>query len=146
MSTETEPNALNVADQLAPIPESREKATKEDWIRHYAATALAAQVEFNRALRLPLGLRPDPGLIAALGVAANAVVCALLAESVDELPGDLWDLTPEYGALNGEWYDSAANVLDNHGINPAQIDPALRAVDFASEVRPVVAEEETSGD
>ncbi len=52
----------------------------------------------------------------------------------------IWNLTPELGALNGEWEEWLVDTLDEHGINPADIDPDYEAADFNSpSVRQVTA-------
>ena len=141
MSDETSAHpALDAAERLAPVPETRDEATKRAWVRHYAALGLAAWVEFRRTLP-PLGSesapgsRPELGYLAEIGVAATAAVCALTLAGDADMGGLLWDLTPEAGALNGEWEDYLIGMLAGMGINPADIDPALNAADFAEAVR-----------
>lgn len=124
---------LAIAERLAPVPATREQATTDAWVRHYAAQALAAWTVFHREVdSLPPnpgeGSRPDLGYLSALGVAATSAAHALDGGT----PGDLWDLTPEAGALNGEWEEWLADTLDAHGINPADIDPRYNAGDFRS--------------
>jgi hypothetical protein len=132
--TNTHPltNPFNTADQIAPEPASRDQATAEAWARHYCAMALAAHVAFRTAIRnfKPDGTqaRPELGLLtcAAVGYASAAV--ALLHP--EDAPGLIWDITPEAGALNGEWEDWLDDTLVHLGINPAHIDPDLDATDF----------------
>ena len=131
---------LNIAATLAPVPD-RENASKATWVRHYAATAFAAYAQCHHEISgLPPhpaeGSRPDLGYLAALGNAAFAAAY-LLAN-----PGDtagLWEYTPEQGALNGEWEEWLADTLDEHGINPADIDPRYNSGDFRSPMRAVNA-------
>ncbi len=128
--------AFNVADRLAPLPESRDQATPMVWVRHYAATALAAHYVFRKSLPslredYKPGSRPDLGLLSATATSATAAAVALL-NNVEVAAGTLWDLTPELGALNGEWEEWLVAVLDRLGVNPADINPYYEAADFRS--------------
>lgn len=119
---------MNLATRLAPVPESADAPVAE-WIRHHAASGLAAHVAFQSELKAP---SPTLGLLAKISVyAAHAI--ALLVEETDG-EGDvsrlLYDLTPEAGALNGEWVEFLTDALDKYGINPADIDPDLNPADF----------------
>ncbi len=136
---------FNVADRLAPAPPTAEEATPAAWVRHYAATALAAHYVFRKSLgRQDPGnpvsaTRPDLGLLVTIGTSATAAAVALLndRETAAEI---IWNLTPELGALNGEWEEWLVATLDEHGINPADIDPDYEAADFNSpSVRQVTA-------
>lgn len=127
--------AFAAAERLAPVPYDRDKATHEAWLRHYVALGLAAHVAFVDALP-PLGSKPEPGSCPDLGylvtIATSATAAAVAldtpAESVAE---ELWELTPEAGALNGEWEEWLTDRADDLGINPADIDHRLDAADFA---------------
>ena len=137
MTTTTE-SPFDAADKLAPVPATREDATRHAWVRHYAATALAAyatlRTEFRTLTPSPEpGSRPDIGYLSMLGVAATSAAVALLG-AIDA-PGLIWDLTPEAGALNGEWEEWLAEVLVRYGVNPGDIDPDLDPADFAEAVR-----------
>ncbi|MFF3867374.1 hypothetical protein [Micromonospora sp. NPDC001898] len=129
---------LNTALAIAPQPETREAATRDAWVRHYAALALAAFAEQRAAFRtLPAnpapGSRPDLGHLGLIGVSAMAAAAAFLGPL--DAPARVWDLTPELGALNGEWEEWLAAVLVRRGINPGHIDPDLDPADFATAVR-----------
>jgi hypothetical protein len=131
--------AFAAAERLAPRPECREDATREQWVRHEAATGLAAYAVIHDAIRdsdVPIS---NIGLLSALGSASVAAVVAM-TRRWDQIAGDLWDLTPELGALNGEYVDFLARTLDAYGINPADIEPAFDAADFRSPSRPVTVE------
>jgi hypothetical protein len=138
--TATDPiDMLNNAERLAPTPDSRD-ATVEDWIRSYAALALAAHAAFQGALppsgsKVAPGSRPDLGYLISIAVSSTAAAVALDTprEAVTE---ELWALTPEAGALNGEYIDWLTDTLDRLGINPADLDPAFEAADFKSPSRP----------
>ncbi len=123
------------AERLAPVPATREEATTDAWVRHYAALSLAAFTEFTRSLPQGAagGSRPDLGHLVGLAVAAMSAAHALSTTS--RRPRGLWDLTPEAGALNGEWEEWLADTLDAHGINPADINPEYNAADFRSPTR-----------
>jgi len=127
--------AFTAAERLAPVPATREQAATDSWVRHYAALALAAGAVFDDAVRtIPAGAapgsRPDLGYLATL---ANAAIAAAYAfQHVEDYAPGLWDLTPEAGALNGEWVDWLTDTLDRYGINPADIDPRFVATDFRS--------------
>ncbi len=142
----SEHNPFHAAQRLAPEPGNRDDATVEAWIRHWAARAAAANVAFRRALPSitatrdvagQIVARPELGYLAELGTAATAVVIALNNHENYErgIATALWDLYPELGALNGEWTGYIDDVLDQHGINPADIDPDLAAEDFKSPSR-----------
>lgn len=133
--------AFNAAHRLAPKPESRETATVEQWVRYHAATALAAYADFDEALKtLPRnperGSRPDIGYLVMIGSSATAAALALVAPA-GNVAGHLWDLSPDAGALNGEYVDWLTTTLDGLGINPADIDPEFNAADFRSASQPI---------
>lgn len=135
---------LAVAERLAPVPATREEATCDAWVRHHAAQGLAAFAAFNGEIR---GLishqerlsRPELGYLVGLGVASMHAAYALCASALDR-PGRLWDLTPEAGALNGEWEEWLAAICDRFGVNPADINPQYNAADFKSPPRAVGVE------
>ncbi|MFC3504828.1 hypothetical protein ACFOOK_28205 [Micromonospora krabiensis] len=132
-STVTDTNPLNTADRLAPAPETRDDATKHAWVRHYAAQALAALAVLNREYsNLPPnpepGSRPDIGYLSLLAQSSMAAAVAFLGPI--DAPTLLWDLTPEAGALNGEWEEWLVEVLVRYGVNPGYIDPAYDPDDF----------------
>jgi hypothetical protein len=136
---------LNRAAELAPTPTSRGHATRGAWIRHYAAQALAANVTLRHTIHdLPAnpqpGSRPDIGYLAALANAATAAAAALTAASPDPARAArlIYDLSPDAGALNGEWDDWLNETLVVYGINPADIDPDLSRDDFTGPTTPVV--------
>ncbi|MGX6605619.1 hypothetical protein ACWKSP_26325 [Micromonosporaceae bacterium Da 78-11] len=117
-----------VAELLAPIPD--EHATTDDWVRHYAAQALAAWTVFRRSLGDPEE-RVFLGHLALIGTASTATAVAL-SEPQDTAAHLLWSLTPEAGALNGEWEEWIVAKLDDLGINPADINDEYIAGDFRS--------------
>lgn len=125
------------AERIAPVPATRSEATAEAWVRHYAALSLAAFTEFHRQIvdQPADPARPDLGLLVGLAVAAMSAAHALHTTVLLPEPKQLWDLTPEYGALNGEWEEWLADTLDTLGINPADIDPRYNAGDFRSPSR-----------
>ncbi len=132
---DTEPFARAAA--LAPQPE--QDGTVQDWIRHLAAEALAAHTVFRSMLprisSTPVpGSRPELGYIIGLAVASTSAAVALTTPT-DKVARKLWNLTPEAGALNGEYLDWLVSTLDRLGINPADIDPAYSAADFQSPSR-----------
>ncbi len=136
MTTDLAHNPLTVAERLAPVPATREEATAYAWVRHHAAAGLAAFTMFDRGLHAltpnpEKGPRPDLGYLVALGVASMHAAYAVDAPGLP-LPGEMWDLTPEAGALNGEWEEWLAETLDRYGINPADINPAYNSADFNS--------------
>jgi hypothetical protein len=131
-----------VAERLAPEPKTREEATPELWVRHYAAAALAAYVAFYAEVSGVLGLDPaseppasqpnrDIGPLITISIAYTSAAAALHT-SRSEVGGILYDLTPELGCLNGENVDWLASTLDELGINPADLFPAYNAADFNS--------------
>lgn len=131
--TDTQTEPLAVAELLAPVPTSRDSATHDDWLRHYAATALAAHATFLREMRhIPKDGpgRPELGYLAALSATAVGAVVALTEEH--DVAGYLYDATPGYGANNGEDMERITAVLDRLGINPADIDPRYQLADFRS--------------
>jgi len=138
--TETDLSPLEIAQILAPGPETEADSTAKAWSIHYAATAFAAFTEFHTMLKTLTpnpapGSRPELGRLVALGVAATAAYAALSAEPGEDIGELLWAWTPECGALNGEYLDELTEALDEAGINPADIDPEYSAGDFASPSR-----------
>ena len=117
-----------MAELLAPVPD--EHGTTDDWVRHYAAQALAAWAVFHRSLGDPEE-KVFVGHLALIGTASTAAAAAL-ATPHDPAPHLLWSLTPEAGALNGEWEKWIVAKLDELGVNPADIDPRYSATDFRS--------------
>lgn len=133
---------LNRAEELAPVPETRGDATRDTWVRHYAAQSLAAFAGFYQASTdargAEPGSRPDLGYL--ISHAVSAFTAAFALDTADsDLPGKLWDLTPEAGALNGEWEEWLTDTLDRLGVNPADIDGRYRAGDFRTPSRTVAA-------
>lgn len=127
----TEPiDLLNRAAELAPVPAVG--AEPAEWVRHYAAEAMAA----NAAFRLLMGTDRGEEL-AYLSLLANAALAAAVAlEAPSETAARvIWELTPEAGALNGEWVGHLADTLEAHDINPADLYPWFEAKDFAAPVR-----------
>src|SRR4051794_17295302 len=88
---------LNRANELAPTPGP--DATREDWIRHYAAQSMAAFAAFGIVERTKPG--PDLGYLILLHTAAAAAVVALEAPA-DQATRLLWELNPDGDAMNGE--------------------------------------------
>jgi hypothetical protein len=136
--TDTIIDPFNAADRLAPVPETRNEATKDAWVRCYAAQALAALAVLNTECRnLPPnpvpGSRPDIGYLGLLAQSSMAAAVAFLGPL--DAPSLLWDLSPEMGALNGEWEEWLVDVLVRYGVNPGRIDPAYNADDFAERVQ-----------
>ncbi len=132
---------FHVAERLAPVP--GETGTRDDWVRYHAAQALAAWTVFDRDVRFFVGhstqgSRPEIGYLSALGVASTHAAVAL--DNPDGPPRELWALTPEAGALNGEWEEYVVERLDELGVNPADINGEYIAADFNSPSR---AEEAT---
>ncbi|GAA0495149.1 hypothetical protein Ade02nite_19130 [Paractinoplanes deccanensis] len=122
--------AFEAAERLAPEPEQH--ATADDWIRHYAALALAAWREFRTASGV------DLGLLSLVGTTATSAAVALTFNR-QMAPGVIWSLTPEAGALHGEWEEWLTETLDRLGVNPADIHPGYEASDFRSPSRAEVA-------
>ncbi len=129
--------AFEAAERLAPLPATREEATANAWVRHYAALSLAAFATFYTSLPstrgAEVGSRPDLGYLCGLGVAAMSTAFTLDSTAfASAKAGALWDLTPELGALNGEYEEWLVRTLDRLGVNPADIDPRFVAADFNS--------------
>ncbi len=129
------------AEILAPVP--GKGGTVDDWVRHFAADALAGFAHFRSLLRT-LGRNPAPGsrpdLGYTIGGATSSLAAAIaLTSDRDDAARKLWNLTPEAGCLNGENEDWVVELLDRLGINPADIDPAYNASDFDSPSRHVDA-------
>lgn len=128
--------AFAVTERLAPQPATREEATTDAWVRHYAALALAAYAEFYTATHsvhadAEPGSRPNLGYLSLIATTATSAAVAL-ATSADYAAEEIWDLTPQAGALNGEWEDWLTSTLDMLGVNPADIDQRFQAEDFVS--------------
>jgi hypothetical protein len=113
MTTTEHRNHFADAAELAPRPVDRATATAETWGVHYAARALAANAAFKDELDDMDDLPPageemrgriDLGALVAVATSSTAAALALL-EPGTAVGTDLWDLTPECGALNGEYID-----------------------------------------
>lgn len=129
---------INTAERLAPAPTVREGANRTTWVKHYAAQALACWATFRAEIRNlrpnpQPGSRPDLGYLTLAAVASTTATAALINDP--DTPALIWDLTPESGALNGEYEDWLADVLVRHGINPGDIDPDLDPADFTEALR-----------
>ncbi len=135
MTATMEHPAFAAAERLAPLPDSRENATIFAWTRHYAGLALAAHAAFYDASETP---GPELGWLMTLAVSATAAARAV-SSPLAGVGQELWDLTPELGALNGEYEEWLVETLDNLGVNPADIDPRYNADDFRSPRTPEVA-------
>jgi hypothetical protein len=126
---------LNTAHTIAPTP--GEHGTRDDWMRHYAAQAMAAFSGFYDVTHEPRtgSDRPEIGYLAIIGSTSVAAVIAIHAPSKHEQTRSLWDLNPDGGALNGEWEEYLTDVLDGLGINPADLNERYTATDFTSPSR-----------
>lgn len=134
MTTETkifEP--FTAAEKVAPEPGGPD-ASRTDWARHYAAFGLAAHAAFRIALKTNRDSGPELGMLTAIGTSSLAAAVALLT-APDEAAELIWNLTPEAGALNGEYVDWLAETLDLLGVNPADIEPHFSSADFSSPTR-----------
>ena len=121
--------AFTTADCLAPHP-ARADAPVADWIRHYAALALAAHDTFHTLPRDPApNSRPELGYLVLIADAATAAAAALVLDRKD-MPTHLWDLSTAGGALNGENVDWLAETLAGLGVNPAALCAGFDAADF----------------
>jgi hypothetical protein len=121
---------LNRAAEIAPVPEADDDAF--EWVRHYACQAMAA----NAAFRSLMGgdRAAELAYLSMLGTAATAATVAL--SMPDETAARMiWELTPEAGALNGEWVDHLADVLVAQDINPADLYPWFNPDDFDAPLR-----------
>lgn len=135
--------AFAAAERLGPVPVSREQATPEAWVRRYIALSMAAFTAFESEVRdirpgVP-GSRPELGYLVTLAVSAMSAACALTVGR-PAVAEELWWLTPEAGALNGEWEEWLTATLDEHGINPADIEPRYTAGDFRSPTAALTSE------
>jgi hypothetical protein len=127
-------NPFAVAERLAPVP--AENGIVDDWVRHHAAQSFAAWAQFRIDAQLPAASRSaDLGLLAMLGVASLHAAVALSSIHRGPIQQELYDLTPEAGALNGEWEEWLTDTLDGLGINPADINDEYVAGDFRSPSR-----------
>lgn len=128
---------LNRAHTIAPTP--GEHGTREEWMRHYAAQAMAAFAGFYQVTHEPRtgDDRPEIGYLALLSEASVAA-CIAIDHPTSDLSGAvdvarlLWEHTPDGGALNGEWEECIVDTLDRHGINPADVNERYTASDFTS--------------
>lgn len=125
---------LNRAHELAPTP--GEDGTREDWMRHYAAQALAAFAGFYAVTHeVRRGeSRPEIGYLALLAETAVSAVLGLDA-SPGALPRLLWQHNYDGDAMNGEAEEYIVHTLNRLGVNPADIDDRYTAGDFTSPSR-----------
>ncbi len=127
------------AERLAPPPDTEAESTRGVWYRYHLAHAFAAYVAFHNTLPT-VGRNTEPGSRPELGYLSGMAVASTHAAALLQPDGDpwtsagatMWHLTPELGALNGEYYDWLMDRLDEAGINPADIDHRLTAADFRS--------------
>lgn len=127
---------LNRAHEIAPTP--GEHAIRDDWMRHYAAQALAAFAGFYAVTHEPRTGedRPEIGYLALLGHTSVAACIALDAPTT-QTTRLLWEHDPNGDALNGEWEQYLTDVLDSLGVNPADLDGRYEARHFTSPSRAV---------
>ncbi|AEV86703.1 hypothetical protein ACWT_5686 [Actinoplanes sp. SE50] len=126
---------LNRANELAATP--GEHGTREEWIRHYAAQAMAAFAGFYDVTHEPRtgNDRPEIGYLALIGQTSVAAVLGLDASPRD-LPSLLWHYDPDGDALNGERIEEyIVSVLDRAGINPADLNERYETSHFRSPSR-----------
>lgn len=138
MPEKTEP--IRVHD-VAPMPYDRENWTAENLIRHFAARAASLNeatrqsvmshprdVEsraFQRAVMQTARLSESASAHLAVAMLLRIVatrtagIHRLVLDTLDEL----WNVTPEAGALNGEWVDAANEILASFGIEGWRISP-----------------------
>jgi hypothetical protein len=80
--------------------------------------------------------RPDLGWLVTLAATSTTAAVALYGLHEVEAPHvvarKVWALTPEAGALNGEWEDWLFEKADQLGINPADLNRHLDPLDFRS--------------
>jgi hypothetical protein len=128
---------LNRAHDIAPTP--GEHGTRDDWMRHYAAQALAAFAGFYAVTHEPRTGedRPEIGYLALIAETSVSAVLGLNA-SPDDLPRLLWQFNYDGAAMNGEAEEYIVSMLDRLGINPADIDGRYTASDFTSPCRAAV--------
>ncbi|WP_431881697.1 hypothetical protein [Micromonospora chalcea] len=136
---------ITAALEAAPPPTAREDATRDVWLRHYAALALGAYAKLRAEIRdLPPepapGSRPDLGYLALIANSATAAAMALTHQNY-RAPARIWDLTPECGSLNGEHEEWLARALTTLGVNPATIDPDLNPADWSDDFGPFLAQQ-----
>lgn len=134
---------INTALRIAPPPASRGDATRDVWLRHFAALSLAAYATLRAETRdLPRdaepGSRPDIGYLSLLASSSTAAAMALTHQNF-RAPARIWDLSPSGGALNGEYEEWLDRVLVELGVNPGDIDPDLNPADWADDLGPTLA-------
>lgn len=126
-------NLLNNAEELAPVPATKEEATREAWVRHFCAQAMAAYAGAHHLMSTssPKEHGKQYGALVLMAVASTSAALGLTTPPED-LPHRLWRFTPECGALNGEWEEWLADTLDRFGVNPADVDGRYDAAHFRS--------------
>lgn len=129
--------AARTSSNIAPQPKTEAEATTEAWLRHYAVRAqslyAAYRVTMDAFFKSPTGSEEYHRLGRQMGTQvesalAHQMVAYLLATTAalpgaDERAQGIWDLTPELGALNGEWEDQLAGLLGGLGIDWDGISP-----------------------
>jgi hypothetical protein len=124
---------LNRAEDVAPCP-TEETADTIQWTRHWAAVGLASFTAIRKSIHggTEHHHAKEVGYLSLLGTAAMTAVVGLTEPT--EAAKLLWNLTPECGALNGEYEEYLTELLARYGVNPADIDPDLVHDDFADMV------------
>ena len=117
---------LNRAHELAPMPTSPD-APHQDWTAHYAAIATAALAGFRLAERTS----PDLGYLIQIHISSSAAVILLSAENQADALAMISELLVDTGTSE-EMLTILTNILDAHGINPADLYPWFEAADFIS--------------
>ncbi len=129
---------LNRAAEVAPQPAEKDGPdVRQAWARYFAAIALAADSavrmmvsdRFGMTAEERSGKHPELGYLAMLAHGATSAAVPLLTDPAEHLEL-LWSLTPEAGALNGEWSEWLTERCVELGVNPAELDPFLQASDF----------------
>lgn len=133
-------DSIRVHD-VAPMPYDRENWTAETLIKHYAARAASLNEATHRSVSSHPRDTDSPAFqravlqTARLSESANAHLAAALLlriiatrtagihALIEDTLTELWEVTPEAGALDGEWVDAANDIIGHYGIEGWQIAP-----------------------
>ncbi|MDD4866197.1 MAG: hypothetical protein PHQ28_03425 [Mycobacterium sp.] len=136
-----EPRELQIED-VAPFPASRGDFIAENLLRWYAARAASHHAATRETCHRVIADGPSKAVAQQMhrnteaggaNLAAALLLHLIMAKAPDlaaEAADLLWAVTPEHGALNGEWEDVAYALLRRHGVAEGHVVIAADPIDL----------------